>query len=224
MLKRIPEEQQARLIAEAGRSPLSDEAVAYPHWYLHRWHFLPEGYLSRRGVSLYELGIVPLYYEGQERRIVARVADALEAAQPGRVIEVACGPGRAVAEYRRRLPGTHFTGIDLSPYMLERARTRLPAGVDLVHGDSRALPWEDGQFDAVVSTHHAGHVPRREAVQVLREALRVLRPGGTFVLVEHRWHRLPPLGLDGYREELLAAGLIRVITGRKRARRANAHG
>lgn len=224
MLKRIPAAQQERLIAEAERSPLANDGIAYPPWYLHRWHFLPEGYLSRRGISLYERAIVPLYYEGQEARIVARAADAVAAAGASRVLDVACGAGRALAAFGRRLAGAELAGIDLSPFMLERARTRLPEAVDLVHGDSRALPWDDGQFDAVVSMHHAGHVPQREAVDVLREALRVLRPGGTFVLVEHAWHRLPALRLDQYREERLAGGLVRMTVGRKRVRRGAANG
>lgn len=76
-------------------------------------------------------------------------------------------------------PGHHYTGIDLTPAMLARARRQAAAAkvaIQLDVGNARHLPYADRHFDTVVLhlilaiTAHPG--------QVLAEASRVLRPGG----------------------------------------------
>ncbi|MGE5596473.1 MAG: class I SAM-dependent methyltransferase [Hyphomicrobiales bacterium] len=218
MLKRLRPEIQERLLAEAGSSHMAGDGIAYPHWYLHRWHFLPEGYLSRRSVAAYDVAIRRLYYQLQERRVLERLASHLQGA--ANVLELACGPGRALALLRRRLPSAKLTGVDLSPFMLERAAARVPFDVELVHASSASLPWEPGRFDTVVALHHLGHQPLRAAAKALREAERVLAPGGRLALVEHSWHRLPDSRLEPLHEERLAAGLMRLTVWAKPQRPA----
>ena len=52
---------------------MADPTERYPHWYLHRWHFLPEGYLSQRSVGIYQRLVPKLYYAGQEARVLVFV-------------------------------------------------------------------------------------------------------------------------------------------------------
>ena len=73
-------------------------------------------------------------------------------------------------------------GVDLVPELLEQARKRAPANVELVEADAVALPFDDGSFDLVVSGRTLHHVARPE--RVLAEAVRVLRPGGTMLIVD----------------------------------------
>jgi ubiquinone/menaquinone biosynthesis C-methylase UbiE len=101
----------------------------------------------------------------------------------GDVLEVAVGTGRNFAHYPA---DARLAGIDLSPAMLEIARTRardLGVEVELREGDAQALPFPDASFDTVVCTLGLCGVPDERAA--IAEAHRVLRPGGKLLLLDH---------------------------------------
>lgn len=82
-------------------------------------------------------------------------------------------------------PGPRYTGIDLTPAMLARARRRaatLDLDISLEVADAMALPHGDAVFDAVVLHLVTAVVPAPE--RVLSEAARVVRPGGTIHVVD----------------------------------------
>jgi ubiquinone/menaquinone biosynthesis C-methylase UbiE len=101
----------------------------------------------------------------------------------GEVLEVAVGTGLNLPVY----PGNvTLTGLDLSEGMLGIARERatsLGRAVSLRQGDARALPFADGSFDTVVCTFGLCAIPDHELA--IAEMVRVLRPGGRLVLVDH---------------------------------------
>jgi ubiquinone/menaquinone biosynthesis C-methylase UbiE len=97
---------------------------------------------------------------------------------PGRCLEVGCGggvhlPALAVA-------GWSVAGVDVSADQLRVARRRLPH-VELVHADAAELPFADSSFDAVVAAFVETDVD--DFASVVREAARVLCPGGRFACV-----------------------------------------
>jgi ubiquinone/menaquinone biosynthesis C-methylase UbiE len=101
----------------------------------------------------------------------------------GNVLEIAVGTGRNLPHYP---PDTHVTGIDLSSAMIAIARSRADqAGfpVDLHVADAQDLPFPDESFDTVVATLALCSIPDDTAAAA--EIARVLRPGGTLVLLEH---------------------------------------
>jgi|GEM_PF-3034767 len=210
MIKRISPGRAQRLIAAAGSSPASDPRVRYPSWYLHRWHFLPEGYLSRRCAAGYDHLIRHVYNQGVERRLIEAVTGRLEALRPAALLEVGCGPGRLLETVAARGFAREVVGVDLSPYLLERARKRLAGTrVRLVHADGLALPSEPESFDAVVASHYVGHLPREVREDAARELVRVVRPGGHVVVIDHHWHSWPEVaGVRKDRALRLNAGLI----------------
>jgi len=93
------------------------------------------------------------------------------------VLEVDCGPG--VLAQRMQAKGAHVIGTDLSGVAVERARAK---GIEAqqVDVDTTALPFADGLFDTVVSNSMIEHrfIPER----TLDECVRVLRPGGKFIV------------------------------------------
>lgn len=206
-IKRIKPSRRALHIGAAARSPLANERVEYPEWYLHRWHFLPEGYLSRRGAAAYEHIVHSLYWELSASRAFRMVGRALRASGTSTVLDVGCGPGRLLRALREQLPGACVAGVDLSPFMLERAKRQAPVA-DLVHADATALPWPDGSFDAVTACHVLGHVPETASRAIAAEAERVLTPGGVAVVIDHPWHADPVGGLALVARRKLAAGLL----------------
>lgn len=100
----------------------------------------------------------------------------------GPCLELGCGTG-AHAGAVRRLGWTPI-GVDISAGMLRHARTRLPTA----RADARRLPLRDGSVPAVIAV--MVHTDMPEYPAVLREAARVLRPGGVFVHIGV--HPAPP--------------------------------
>jgi SAM-dependent methyltransferase len=94
---------------------------------------------------------------------------ARSGAKPKRILVVGCGDGTE-AEHIARETGAQVTGIDLHV----DARFRR-AGVELMRGDARVLPFRDGTFDALYCYHVIEHVPGPE--RAIRECSRVLMPG-----------------------------------------------
>jgi len=102
--------------------------------------------------------------------------------KPGaRLLDVGCGAGQLALIAARA--GAKVTGCDISTNWLERARERAAAeGLEAIfeEGDAEALPYQDGQFDVVVSLIGAMFAPRPD--RVAAELTRVCRPGGLIAM------------------------------------------
>lgn len=107
----------------------------------------------------------------------AHLVDFAGVKKDDKVLDVACGTG-VVAVTAARL-GAQVKGLDLSPVLLEEARRNaalIDASIQFLEGDVEALPYRDGEFDAVLSQYGHMFAPRPELA--VREMLRVLKPGG----------------------------------------------
>jgi SAM-dependent methyltransferase len=96
------------------------------------------------------------------------------------VLDVACGTGNAARPAARA--GARVTGLDLTPKLLEAGRTKARAeGLEIEwrEGDAESLPFEDGQFDRVLSTFGHMFAPRHQ--RTADEMGRVCRRGGAIV-------------------------------------------
>jgi ubiquinone/menaquinone biosynthesis C-methylase UbiE len=101
----------------------------------------------------------------------------------GEVLEIALGTGLNLPHYPTDV---RLTGIEFSPAMLDIARRRaaeLGRDLELHLGDAERLEFADGSFDTVICTYGLCTIPDDRLA--VREARRVLRPGGTLVLAEH---------------------------------------
>jgi ubiquinone/menaquinone biosynthesis C-methylase UbiE len=101
----------------------------------------------------------------------------------GEVLELACGTARNLPFYPE---DAKVTGIELSPEMLALGRERakeLAHPADLRLGDAQALEFADETFDTVTCTLGFCTIP--DTTRAASEALRVLRPGGRLLMLEH---------------------------------------
>ncbi len=103
----------------------------------------------------------------------------------GRILEVGVGTGLSLPDYSWT---NRITGVDLSAPMLRKAKARVSehrlTNVDgLAVMDARHLGFQDGLFDVVVAQYVITAVPDPEAT--LDEFVRVLKPGGEIILVNH---------------------------------------
>jgi SAM-dependent methyltransferase len=107
--------------------------------------------------------------------VVARAGD-------GVICDLGCGPGHVARYLYER--GANVVGVDLSPGMIDRARTMTPS-VRFEVGDMRALDAPDGAWQAIVAMYSIIHLPPGERVPAFREIKRVLAPGGTLLVSFH---------------------------------------
>ncbi|HYD49707.1 MAG TPA: methyltransferase domain-containing protein [Terriglobales bacterium] len=116
------------------------------------------------------------------RRQVEFLSGMLHQQAPGRVLEIACGPGRLTADVR----GVDFgVAVDFSPAMLATARRRTDNGAGkwgFARTDAFGLPFRDGTFDAVYTLRFVRHFQAEDRTRLYREIQRVLRPGGLFMV------------------------------------------
>ena len=61
----------------------------------------------------------------------------------------------------------------------------------MAHGDALNLGADEPGWDAVIASHYLGHLPEAVRVPAVAEIVRVMRPGASLFVVDHRWHPAP---------------------------------
>lgn len=140
-----------------------------------------------------------------ERRRVRTIIALLEARAHHKILEVGCGAGNILEQMPQ---GAELHGLDISTYILEKAKRRLGARAQLVKGDAEALPYADASLDRVYCSEVLEHV--LNPGKVLGEMRRVVRPDGRVVV------SVPNEGLiDRVKEILAKTGPVgRIVLGR----------
>jgi SAM-dependent methyltransferase len=121
-------------------------------------------------------GYVELFATAPDQAI-DHLLDAAGANRDLKVLDLCCGQGNVAEALLRR--GSHVVGVDFSPAMLAFARKRA-RNATFIEADAQDLPFDDAEFDIVVSNLGVCHVP--DQPRALTEARRVLRSGGKFAM------------------------------------------
>lgn len=104
-----------------------------------------------------------------------------------RILDIGCGTGSFLVLLKRRYQGVQAAGIDPDPKALRRAKMkaeRAGVSVQLDRGFADELPHQDASFDYVFSSFMFHHLDEQDREKTLKEAVRVLKPGGAFYLLD----------------------------------------
>ncbi len=120
----------------------------------------------------------PLLFEPYARH-VAKEAARLE---PGRILETAAGTGIVTRAINAAAPAAEVVAKDINPAVVEFAAKHFQSeGVTFQAADAQQLPFDDESFDLVLCLFGIMFFP--DKIRANREARRVLRPGGSYLLV-----------------------------------------
>ena len=165
----------------------ADAAEGMPDYYARNFHFQTDGYFSESSARRYDHQVEILFggTAGAMRRILLPILR--ENAKPGgRWLEIGCGAGSATRPVLATFSRAHVTALDMSASYLKVAQDHLRGftNVDFMQGDGANLRFKDESFDVVYSVYLLHELPREERENVMREAWRVLKPGGLLILAD----------------------------------------
>lgn len=116
------------------------------------------------------------------------LVDRVPVENGGLVLDLCTGTGTLLTYLQPKVGGCgQVYGVDFSHGMLKMAqeKTRSFANVHLVEADAGSLPFASGSFDAVTCSHAFYELKGETQYLALQEIVRVLKPGGTFLMMEH---------------------------------------
>jgi len=96
------------------------------------------------------------------------------------LLDCGCGTGPMLTLLHKKYPDKHYTGIDLTPKMIEVAKRKNMKNVELIVGDCENMPFADNSFDVVICCESFHHYPNPQ--DFFNSVYRVLRPNGRLVL------------------------------------------
>ncbi len=96
------------------------------------------------------------------------------------LLDCGCGTEPMLTLLHKKYPNKRYTGIDLTPKMIQVAKAKKMKGVKLVVGDCEKLPFDDCSFDVVICCQSFHHYPNVQ--DFFNSVYRVLRPGGRLIL------------------------------------------
>jgi ubiquinone/menaquinone biosynthesis C-methylase UbiE len=170
--------------------PAEVDVARYPAYFRRTFHWQTDGYFSRRSAELYDVG-VELLFAGtadiMRRQVIPPISRTLAAGSlphETRLLDLACGTGRTLAQIAIAHPHLRLTALDLSPYYVQEAREALAhlPDVSFVAENAEAIPFRDELFGIVTCVYLFHELPRPARRNVIAEAFRVLAPGGLFVI------------------------------------------
>ena len=96
------------------------------------------------------------------------------------LLDCGCGTAPMISLLYDKYPEKYYTGIDLTPQMIEVAKAKNIPGAVFIVGDCENLPFEENTFDAIICSQSFHHYPNVQ--DFFNSVYRVLKPGGRLVL------------------------------------------
>ena len=173
---------------EAGGSRANEAWAPGIPGYLHKYYWW--AYVHRNAVRVFERQwLVNAILWGNYATLRDSALDALGACLPGRTLQIACAYGDISNQLRLRVEAGSgaLDVVDVLPTQIENLRGKMPEGapVRTLLMDSAALKLPDASYDRALLFFLLHEQPEAWRRKTLAEALRVVRPGGTIVVVDY---------------------------------------
>jgi len=166
----------------------------YPDYYLQNFHYQSEGYLSEKSAELYEYQTEVLFFGGygtMRRMGLVPIAEHIRANKLNpsslKLLDVGCGTGRWMFQLKDTYPSMTLTGLDLSPFYLDKGREDLKKyndSVNFIQAEAENMPLPDASYDIVTMVSLFHELPQDIRRKVAKEVARVLKPGGLLLFMD----------------------------------------
>lgn len=186
--------------------------LQYPEYYVRSFHAYDEGNLGWEPAIEVEVAAYAVHAriwqdagaegDARLRQSYHNILKAQLPTAPKDILDLGCSVGMSTVALQALYPQANVTGLDLSPYFLAVAHHRsqtpqptktyptpyalqpTPYTIDWVHGAAEATDFADASFDLVSACLLFHELPQSATTQVLREAQRLLRPGGHLAIMD----------------------------------------
>ena len=108
------------------------------------------------------------------------ILEELEKESFSDLLDAGCGPAPMISLLAEKYPDRHYTGLDLTPAMIEQAKAKHIANAEFVVGDCENFPFEENSFDAIICSNSFHHYPDPQGF--FDSVKRCLRPEGRLIL------------------------------------------
>ena len=169
--------------------PASVDGADYPSYYLRTFHWQTDGWFSEHSARMYDMGVEFLFMgtaDVMRRMTFAPLVNAAADIDHPKIVDIGCGNGRYLGQLQRAVPHAQLTGVDLSPSYINVARRNFAGhpSMSWIEANGEDMPLQDDAFDMATSVFLFHELPKQARRNVMREAFRVLAPGGLFVVCD----------------------------------------
>lgn len=189
--RELPEVTKRRQDQSHQEVNTKENRARYPRYYLQNFHFQTDGWLSADSAKVYDMQVETLFLgstAAMRRMGVAQIARAIEGKDQRKLVyaDIACGTGGFLQEVKRSFPRLRGFLVDLSEPYLHEALTKKAARRKTVAVNAKAeqLPFATDNLDLLSCVYLFHELPPKVRKNVAQELSRVLKPGGTLVLVD----------------------------------------
>ncbi len=100
---------------------------------------------------------------GENRKPPIMIQDVIIIGGFSDLLDAGCGPAPMISLLAEKYPERHYTGLDLTPAMIEQAKMKQIPNAEFVVGDCENFPFEENAFDAIICSNSFHHYPNPQA-------------------------------------------------------------
>jgi ubiquinone/menaquinone biosynthesis C-methylase UbiE len=174
------------LARSAGDIPTALHNRSFPDYYIEPFHGQRNGYLSTQVACAYD-SVIEWLFRGALSEMRYATAASLGKMGDATIVDLGTGTGSFLRMLRSVHPAAKLVGVDLSPYMLAMFRARHAAELDnvrVLEGSVTDTGLPAGSAKGVTISFVLHELPAQVVRQALREAHRLLAPGGKLVILD----------------------------------------
>ncbi len=182
---------------ETGLEKVQNPELVYPEYYVRSFHAYESGNLSWEAAWEVEVAAYAVHAgvwkdagsqgDARLRQSFFDIVTSQISTQPQDILDLGCSVGMSTFALQDAYPQAKITGLDLSPYFLAVAQyqsQQRQKSIQWVHAAAESTGLPDASFDLVSIFLMCHELPQSATMQILREARRVLRPGGHLAIMD----------------------------------------